>query len=230
MEGGRGRVLWIEKSGVHPGSGLEHGRSAQQELEWGRRASDARYVPLGCWSRHHLGGTYRSCCAPRQGEEGQCQGSPGRIPYTRTGWVGGLRCNYRDCSFDQGYIYLLQRGSSAQSRLPGCDCAKRIKSSGRLLHSSTNLGLTLSVGQCCAPPYRTVFWYSLESLHASLLCASMLAAARRGSSQFWPQTDRLKTDIAGGSRSWSSLLNFPTVSSTFSTVKLYTPVPHTNCP
>lgn len=33
-EGGRGRVLWIEHSGVYPGSGLEHGRSAQQELQW----------------------------------------------------------------------------------------------------------------------------------------------------------------------------------------------------
>lgn len=45
-EGGRGKVLWIEESGVHPGSGLEHGRSAQQELEWGARAGEARYVPF----------------------------------------------------------------------------------------------------------------------------------------------------------------------------------------
>lgn len=57
-EGGRGRVLWIENSGVHPGSGLEHGRSAQQELQWGVWAGDASYVPLGRQSRHHLGGTY----------------------------------------------------------------------------------------------------------------------------------------------------------------------------
>lgn len=36
-EGGHGRVLWIEESSVHPRSGSEHGRSAQQELllEWG---------------------------------------------------------------------------------------------------------------------------------------------------------------------------------------------------
>lgn len=39
------------------------------------------------------------------------------------------------------------------------------------------------------------------------LCTSMLAAARRGSSKFWPQTDRLKTDIAGGSSRRPSPLN-----------------------
>lgn len=88
-EGGRGRVLWIEESSVHPRSGLEHGRSAQQELlvEWGVWAGTRATYLLRRRSRHHPGGTYlrrylRTSFAARparQGDEGRCQGSPGRL-------------------------------------------------------------------------------------------------------------------------------------------------------
>lgn len=86
-EGGRGRVLWIEKSGVHPGSALEHGRSAQQELEWGGRAGDDRYVPFSTpvqttpsWLVRTVPQYVPPAARPaRQGEEGQCQGSPGSV-------------------------------------------------------------------------------------------------------------------------------------------------------
>lgn len=65
-EGGRGRVLWIEESSVHPRSGLEHGRSAQQELlvEWGVWAGTRATYLLRRRSRHHPGGTYLRTYVP----------------------------------------------------------------------------------------------------------------------------------------------------------------------
>lgn len=65
-EGGRGRVLWIEESSVHPRSGLGHGRSAQQELlvEWGVWAGTRATYLLRRRSRHHPGGTYLRTYVP----------------------------------------------------------------------------------------------------------------------------------------------------------------------
>lgn len=80
-EGGLGRVLWIEESGVHPRSGLEHGRSAQQELEMGEggQGTPATYL-FRRQSRHPLGGTYRVLRAQlARATRGRCQGSPGSV-------------------------------------------------------------------------------------------------------------------------------------------------------
>lgn len=129
-EGGRGRVLWIEKSGVHPRSGLEHGRSAQQELnEEGGQGTTATY--LFDAGPDTILAVRTDCCTPSSpGRRGAVPGFSWQCavrqshPRHTDGWVGGSRCNYRvlPCA-TRGFTSGSAAGSFAQSRLPDCDCA-----------------------------------------------------------------------------------------------------------
>lgn len=106
-EGGRGRVLWIEESSVHPRSGSENGRSAQQELllEWGVWAgTPGTYLfstPVQTPSWRYVSTYLRIyvplCCAPSSpGRRGAVPGFSWQCavrqshPTLADGWVGGL--------------------------------------------------------------------------------------------------------------------------------------------
>lgn len=146
-EGGRVGVLWIEKSGVHPGSGLEQGRSAQQELEMGRggRGRAGTYlfstpVQTPSWWVRTCHSTYHFCCAPSSPGRGgavpgiswQCvlrQSHPRHTDGLARSGSEGLRCNYRvsgsvplrpgGLSLAAGFVLL------NQSRLPEPVTAQR---------------------------------------------------------------------------------------------------------
>lgn len=115
-EGGRGRVLWIEKSGGTSALRIRTWEIGTAGTEWGGgQGTPATY--LFDAGPDTILAVRTICCAPSSpGRRGAVPGFSWQCavrqshPRHTDGWVGGSRCNYRvlPCC-DQG-VYLWQRG------------------------------------------------------------------------------------------------------------------------
>lgn len=188
--------------------------------EWGGWAGNASYVPFRRWSRHHLGGTYRLlhaqlARATRGGARvllAVCSETVASQTHGRVGRRLEMQLS-GPALYDQG-LYLWQRGLllNPECLIVTAQQRTRIDSSG-------------TVGRAVLRAKAAYRVYSAPVLFPSSIFLPTWATARRGLVVVWAQTDRLKTDIAGGPVDGPARW-IPTVSWTFSTVTVDTSSSH----